>query len=250
MSSSILYAEINGVCILFLLLISIKARESVFLQSQRNGFLLVSCSNILLFLLDAIWIFVDSDTLFFSIMENWWLNGTYYALGGLIGYFWFCFSETIQESKFARSRNYRCVAAIPAVLLIVLTILSYWNHALFYIDSNNVYHRGPAFSMQVIVSYGYVIFTAVRAFYHSCKADDFRRKMELRALSAYVVPTIIAGTLQIIFPQYPTLCIGTTLGILFIYISLQEQMVSKDAFTQLNNRNQLFQYLSAHRRRE
>lgn len=86
MSSSILYAEVSIVCILFLLLISIKANRCMFLQSQRRGFLAVAISNMLLFALDAIWIFVDSDMLSISLSWNWLLNGVYYAVSGLLGY--------------------------------------------------------------------------------------------------------------------------------------------------------------------
>lgn len=244
MSSAILYAEVSVVCILFLLLISIKASKCVFLQSQRWGFLAVAVSNMLLFALDSVWIFVDSNTLSISPTWNWLLNGTYYAVSGLMGYIWFCFSETIQQSKFAKNKKYRAAALLPSLALIVLTVLSYRNHLLFYIDAGNEYHRGPAYSLQLVLAYGYVIFTAAKAYIRSFKADDYRKKMELRTVSAYIIPTLITGALQVFFPRYPILCVGNTLSILYVYLTLQEQMVSIDALTQLNNRNQLFQYLS------
>ena len=244
MSSAILYAEVSGVCILILLLICFKANKCMFIQSQRQGFLAVAISNMILFSLDAIWIFVDHNMLSVSVIWNWILNGAYYIVSGLMGYIWFVYSEAIQQSKFALNKKYRIAALIPAVVLVVLTVLSYQNHLLFYIDVNNVYHRGPAYSFQLILAYGYVIFTAVKSYIRSTKAEDYRKKVELRTLSTFVIPTIISGCLQIFFPRYPILCVGSTFGILYIYLTSQEQLISIDALTQLNNRNQLFQYLS------
>lgn len=161
-----------------------------------------------------------------------------------MGYIWFRYSENIQQSKFALNKKYRIFAFIPVIILVLLTVLSYQNHLLFYIDADNVYHRGPAYSFQLILAYGYVIFTAVKTYFLSLKAEDYHKKIELRTLSTFIIPTIITGFLQVFFPRYPILCVGNTFGILYIYLTLQEQLVSIDALTQLNNRNQLFQYLS------
>lgn len=86
MSSVVLYAQISAVCILFLMLIAVKANRGIFWRAQRRGFLAVAVSNMLLFTLDAVWIFVDSRQLPVSVGCNWLLNGTYYALSGLMGY--------------------------------------------------------------------------------------------------------------------------------------------------------------------
>lgn len=244
MSSAVLYAEVSITCILFLIMMSVKANKSVFLEAQRQGFVVVALSNALLFALDAVWIFVDQGTLGISRTMNWILNGTYYAVSGLLGYIWFRFSETMQGSRFVSEKKYRWLALLPALVLIVLTVLSVWNHWLFYIDANNAYHRGPAYSLQVILAYGYVIFTALKAHLLSVRADDYRRKKELRTLSSFVIPTLLSGVLQIVFPRYPILCVGSTLGILYIYLTLAEQAVSVDMLTQLSNRNQLYQILS------
>lgn len=54
---------------------------------------------------------------------------------------------------------------------------------------------------------------------------------------------MIVGTLQDVFRQVPIFCVGTSLSILIVYISLEEQMISIDPLTQLNNRNRMEQHL-------
>jgi diguanylate cyclase (GGDEF)-like protein len=236
--------EVNLVCILFLLLISIESGRNVFLLSQRRSFLFVTVSNIVLFTLDIFWIFVDSSTMPVSTSWNWIINASYYIVSGLVGFSWFYYSETIQESKFVNNWRFLVLFFLPELVLIIMTILSYWNHLLFYIDANNVYQRGPAYSLQLVLAYGYVVFTATKAFILSFKAEGYRQKVELRTLATYIIPSIIAGALQVFFPRYPILAVGTTLGILFIFLSRQSQAVAVDMLTGLNNRSQLFQYLS------
>jgi diguanylate cyclase (GGDEF)-like protein len=244
MSSNILYAEVNVACILVLMLIGVKAKKCMLLQSQRRGFLAVVISSVLLFSLDAVWIFVDSNMLPISMTWNWLLNGAYYILSGLMGYIWFCFSETIQESRFSTERKFRVAAFLPVLVLIILTVLSYHDHLLFFIDADNAYQRGPGYPFQLTLAYGYIIFTAAKAFICSLHTSDYRKKIALRTVAAYVIPTIIAGTLQIIFSGYPFFCVGSTLSVLYVFLTMQEQMVSIDPLTQLNNRNHLFQQLS------
>ncbi|MDD3485257.1 MAG: diguanylate cyclase [Atopobiaceae bacterium] len=250
MSVTVLYAEVCIICILFLLLIALKARRSAFPQSQRQSYLAVCFTNMLLFVVDACWIFVDSDAALSSPALNWLLNGLYYILGCLVSYFWFCYSESVQQSRFARDRRWHLVAFAPALILIALTFLTYWTHWLFYVDAANQYHRGPAYLLQVVVTYGYVILTATKAYVLSNRTNDYARRMELRTLSTFVVPSVITGVFQVLFPRYPILCVGNTFGLLYVYLTLQAQLVSIDALTRLNNRNQLFQYLSVRLRRD
>lgn len=244
MAESILYSEVSAVCILILLLLCIKVRNSMFLQEQRRLFLRVAISNILFLALDSVWIFIDRQVLDISVALNWGINGCYYILSGVLGVFWFTYSETVQGSRLVQDKRYRPVTLLPVAILIILTLLSFKTGWLFYIDAQNTYHRGPAYPIQLLTSYGYVIFTAGKAFYLSRHTDNYRRQVELRALAAFVLPTLVAGTLQVIFPGYPILCIGNAVGILYVYLTLQEQLISRDPLTKLNNRNQLFQYLS------
>ena len=244
MINAILYSEINLLCVLFLLLLSVKVSKSMFLQGQRQTLFKVAISNVLFLLLDSVWIFVNNNVFGISILINWVLNGLYYILSGFLGYYWFQFSETVQESKLVRDCRYRRIAVLPMVLLAVGTLLSFKTGWLFYIDDQNCYHRGAGYAFQLLTSYGYVVFTAVKAFYLSFHTDDYRRKSELKILATFGIPTLFAGAIQVSFPGIPVLCIGNTFGILYVYLTLQEQLISLDALTKLNNRNQLFQYLS------
>lgn len=244
MSSILLYSEVNGVCILVLLLLAIKIRKATFIQRQRNLLFWVLALNIVFSMLDAVWVFVNHRSFQISIALNWLLNIGYYILSGALGYLWLKYSETVQKSAFASDQKHRIIALLPLLLLALLTLLSPKTGWMFSIDESNRYHRGPAYAIQLLCSYGYIVFTAAKALLLSFQTNDYRKKSELRVLSTYVIPTLLTGISQVFFSEYPILCIGNTIGLLYVYLSLQEQLVSTDPLTKLNNRNQMNAYLS------
>lgn len=177
MSSTLLYAEVNAVCILFLCIIGWKARSVTYYQRVRWLFIMVVFSNALLFTLDVLWILVDGKTILISRIGNWILNAAYYCISGWIGYIWFVYAENSQHSARIQVLKYRLVMMLPALPLTFLTFLSLSNKWLFYIDESNVYHRGSGYALQITLSFGYILLSAVKAFVRSFHAqcyDDVR----------------------------------------------------------------------------
>lgn len=243
MINSLLYAEVNGACVLILILLAVKLKKSAFVQRERILFLRLIQLNIVFFILDSSWVFVDNSAVEMMVSVNWIINAMYFIYSGILGFAGFDYSETVQKSKLVTNKKYRIISQLPMILLIVMTLLSIKTGWIFYIDSNNVYHRGQLYVVQLIIAYGYVVFTALKAFYISGRIQDYQRKSELRTLSTFAIPTLIAGILQVV-TELPFVCVGTTFGILYIYVTLQERLISQDPLTKLNNRNQLRQYLS------
>lgn len=240
----VLYSEVNLLCILFLLLIGRKLENSSYAQDRRRLFKYVLLSNCFLFAVDIVWIFVDKGVLPFGIQANWALNTVYYITSGAVSFFWFVYSESVQKSKLVRSRLSVFLCSVPMLLLTLLSLISIKTGWLFSIDASNNYLRGPLYSLQLVLSYGYIIFTAVKALALSFKAVSYYKKLEYRTLAAFVVPSLIAGGIQVFFPDIPILCVGTTFGILFVFLTMQEQMISNDGLTGLNNRIRMTSYLS------
>lgn len=242
--SVILYSEINIICILILLLLTYRLHCSSFLQEQRRRFYWVLLSNIIFFSVDLCWSLVSTQTLPAIIPLNWFLNIIYFSLCGFCSFTWFCYSEVQLNSSLLKSFKSCFICALPALILMILSILSVRTGWLFDIDSQNVYQRGPLYFVQLIVTYGYVAFSTIKALWLSVKTSIYAKKIEYRTMALFVVPPLITGTMQIFLPGVPLFCVGITLGLLYVFISLQEQQISIDPLTRLNNRTQLRQYLS------
>ena len=240
----VLYSEINLLCVLILVLIGYKLRTGPYQGNEQRLLLLTLLTNMVFFTLDALWIFFDGG--YFPAAYGWnrLLNCAYYIVSGLAGFTWFYYAESRQGSALVATRRKRLLCALPLLLLSLLSLASLSTGWLFYIDESNVYHRGPLYALQLLLSYGYVLFTAAKALLEARTCRNYARRRELLTLSSFVAPSLAAGAVQVFFPGLPLLCIGTTLGILYVYITLQEQLISVDPLTGLNNRNQMLKFLS------
>ncbi|MFR3878631.1 MAG: hypothetical protein ACLTYW_11270 [Collinsella sp.] len=131
---------------------------------------------------------------------------------------------------------------LPTALVVVLAFTSYWTHAMFYIDAQGVYRRGFAYMIQPIVSYCYVIYTSLHAFIQAQKVESLQKKAIYRTLAFFAVPALVGGTFQIVY-SVPGLCVGIMISMLLLYIICQEQLISTDPLTGLNNRNRFETYM-------
>ena len=61
---------------------------------------------------------------------------------------------------------------------------------------------------------------------------------------------IILGALQAVYWRIPFLCYGAVAAVYYIYISILDNLISIDPLTQMNNRTQMYKYLTLKMRNE
>lgn len=240
---TLLYAEINIFAILILATLLYSILIDIDKQNNKRLFLNVLISQILFFLLDLIWCFIESNYLTTTITVNFIINALYFIMSGICGYFWFIYSEAMQQSIFIKNKKYKLIIFIPTLILTLMTLLSYKTHWIFYIDDNNIYHRGNLHILQIIISYGYVAFTTIKAFIYAIKKENYAERKKYLILSSFTIIPTMSCILQLI-TELPLMCMGITLAVINVYINSQEQLISIDPLTQLNNRNELIKCLS------
>lgn len=239
-----LYAEIYVICILIVLFLGYKSWKSKVYRTQGYYFMYLAFTNVAFYITDLIWKYVDGKTFAGAKVTNWLVCTLYYWLVTTCTYICIIYAERINEF-FDKKRNQRfiCIASIPLAGMIVLLIFNYWTRWLFYIDGENVYHRGSAYFIHPVVNYGYMILAMGICFYHAHKSENFEEKRIYKVISYYVCPGMITGVLQVILPGYPVLSVGTMLSMLVVYVHLQEWMISVDPLTQVHNRNRFQMYV-------
>lgn len=193
-------------------------------------------------LFDMIWTFSDGADGTLGIAANWISNAVSFSLFAIACLIWFIYSETMQGSRLVTSRYRVVLATLPTALVVVLAFTSYWTHALFYIDSQGVYRRGFAYMIQPIVSYCYVIHASLHAFVQSRRVESLQTKAIYRTLAFFAIPALVGGTFQVVY-SVPGLCVGIMISMLLLYIICQEQLISTDPLTGLNNRNRFETYI-------
>ncbi len=90
------------------------------------------------------------------------INFLYFMTFGLSCFSWFLYAETSLGNRIFKNKPLFVISALPLALLAFLLVRSVFDGCLFYFDENGVYHRGPLFYMQQILSYGYIVFTSAK----------------------------------------------------------------------------------------
>lgn len=237
------YTEVNGIVILIMLLLAYRVFAGIDRQIKQILFIRMLFATITLAVLDIAWIFVDSDVIHASKDINFWINAAYYVAAGFCGYCWFVYSETIIGSDFMKKKRRRAVFLIPLFVMIIMTVISYWNGMFFYIDDHNSYQRGPLYVVHLILTYAYVAVAVVHALVKSYSSTTYERIREYKQLANFAVFPFIAGVMQILFVGTPFVTVGLSLSLLSIFLDFQDQKISIDPLTKLNNRNQLIPFL-------
>lgn len=234
--------EIFLLCMIVLIGLAARSRRSLFSSTLQLLFSMLGYTSAAYVLFDMIWTLSDGvdDTL--GIAANWISNAVSFSLFAIACLIWFIYSETMQGSHLVTSRYRVVLVTLPTALVVVLAFTSYWTHALFYIDSQGVYRRGFAYMIQSIVSYCYVIHASLHAFVQSRRVESLQTKAIYRTLAFFAIPALVGGTFQVVY-SVPGLCVGIMISMLLLYIICQEQLISTDPLTGLNNRNRFETYM-------
>ncbi len=127
----------------------------------------------------------------------------------------------------------------PAILNMIFVLISPIKHFIFYLDAENIYHRGSFFLLLPFICYFYIMITLGEILWNkkNIKKDDFA------ALLVFAIPPILGGIVQTLFYGTTLLWVSVSLGILIVYINIQNRDIYTDYLTGLNNRMQLDIYL-------
>lgn len=234
--------EIFMLCMIILIGLAARSRRSLFSSTQQLLFSMLGYTSAAYIFFDMIWTLSDGVSTPVGITANWISNAVSFSLFAIACLIWFFYSETMQGSRFLATRYRMAFVALPTAVVVALAFTSYWTHTLFYIDAQGVHRRGAAYMIQPIVSYCYVIYTSLHAFVQARKVESLQTKAIYRTLAFFAIPALVGGTFQVVL-SVPGLCVGIMISILLLYIIYQEQLISTDPLTGLNNRNRFETYM-------
>jgi diguanylate cyclase (GGDEF)-like protein len=127
---------------------------------------------------------------------------------------------------------------VPYTVHVILTILSLFNEGMFRISESNVYQRGPLYTYMALFMISYLFYASVRIF----KKRKMLPKNEFYSLMIFPLPSIISGLIQMIFFGTSILWKAVSVGILIVFIKLQNVDMHMDHLTGLWNRRKLYQF--------
>ncbi|MDO5852501.1 MAG: GGDEF domain-containing protein [Thermoplasmata archaeon] len=134
---------------------------------------------------------------------------------------------------------------LPACLAVALCLMSPFNGAYISVDAAGVYSRGPLHPLYTVVVALPVVVVTLESLYRMVAArrkSDFIREF---AMVSFIIPLLVCAILQVMWYDIPVLACGLTVGLLFVYINIQNQKITEDPITGLNNRFRMAQYIES-----
>ena len=243
------YVEVNlgCVCILALLLYSIKRLPTP--QLKYTLFQNLIFFHIIYFISDSAWALVNDGVLpknVFSVLAVNYLN---VVIIPFVAYSCFIFAEIGTRTDMTRKQIERLQLKllIPIVLQAIVLLVSFCWSPDFWLDER----LEPIDFYYFILSFTpmcYWVAATVRGLLRARQAQNRPNLRTYLVVASYTPGVLIAGGAQVIFSlTTPLFCFWCTFIILFVYLHLQNQLISTDSLTMLNNRNRLHHFLHQQR---
>lgn len=124
---------------------------------------------------------------------------------------------------------------INAVLLVMTQFYGWY----YYIDNNNVYHRGSIFEVSLLIVLALLFVTFVLIIKNRSKLE----KEMYNALLFFAVPPIIGSLLQTLFYGTSFVSSSMSISLLIVFLNIQNRNIYSDYLTGVHNRKKLELYL-------
>lgn len=239
----LLRIEINIISISIITLLLLNTRRSVSMLLDQRIFQIILYSSLVSSILDLLTWLVDGQNFKGAHTVGVLTNLIYFVTCVEIPYLWTLYVEfRLTDDELSLRKKARLFLP-PLFIFLVVLFSSPFTGWIFYIDAHNIYHRGSLYFIQILVSLFYLVYPSIRALKMGLKTKiDYDRKAFMTIASFTVYP-ILATTIQILIYGLPVVNFATVLSELIIFINVQNQQISLDALTKINNRGQFNRYL-------
>jgi diguanylate cyclase (GGDEF)-like protein len=224
----------NGAAILFLLTILLSFKKPV-----RHGLLderiynLMVYINILQCLVESATFFMDGKIEYYTLSIL--LNVILFINSVILSFSWVIYADYKLFSDVKRIKRIYPWLAIPAVLTIIGCLLNTVTPVFFSIDQYNVYHRTSLFIIPYGVTYFYFAYGVILI---NVNRKKVHKRMFLPA-TLFMVPVAIGSVLQIFFYGYSFIWLGVSIGMMSLFINVQNEASYVDVLSGLYNRQYL-----------
>jgi len=238
-----LYVEISIVGILLLVIILISQRESMGTSAPQRQFNRMIYALIAILIIDAATWVIDGQQFPYARQMNIFIESWYYFFNALMPFMWAVYSElTLNRNIRSAQKRVRWLG-LPTIIFAGLVILNLGNGRLFFVDEQNVYHRGEWYIITAVFAYAYLLYSSIRALVKASKVKWSTERKQYLLMAAFIIPPTIGGVVQTFYYGVTCIWICTAISIVMVYIDMLNRQISTESLTGLNNRRELHKFL-------
>ena len=240
----ILYCALNLFCLSILIMILLQILKGSDKRMSQMVYSWFIVSSAILCASDLIWGIIDfSYTWQFSDSIDFLVNSVYHMFTLVTAYMWYLFSESEMETRTTTTKKGLVISMIPFIVGVSIIVSSYWTNAVFFINDEGTYERGPLYILHIGICFFYILITSIKAFIRSFYKKNYVVRAKYRTLASFCIFPLISGVFQVIFVGSPMISAGVTFAAIQVYINSREQLISVDPLTKLNNRIEMVRFL-------
>jgi diguanylate cyclase (GGDEF)-like protein len=225
--------------IIIILIIYFHAYRSFDKESlQDKIFMRILYSTVLMLVVDILSRF-DGKAHFIYPAINTFGNFMIFLMNPILPSLWllYVYSEIYSDGR--KINRIRFPLSIINVFNVILLIISQFYGWYYYIDSNNVYHRGPFFIIPACITIVIVFVAFVLTLLNYKRLE----KKSFLSLIFFSVPPFVCIILQILFYGLSLVLNSVVFSILVVFLNIQNHGMYTDHLTGINNRKKLDVYL-------
>ena len=239
-------AELDVMCLIIMLMLTVKTVSLSKSLSYQKLYLLMMFDAMVLVISDMIYELDCSDFINLGNFALYLFNDLYFIASITLSYIWFIYSIEITTGLAETSRPFLIISSIPAVFLTISTPFNYFSKWVFYFDAEG-YHRGFANAVFAFVPMGYFAFGCILAVIFYLYNKGKHTKELLKAVVSFAIIPIIAVCVQLATGlSFPAVCVGSALGMLQVFLTSiareREELMIKE--TASKSKNEFFAGMS------
>lgn len=226
---------LNGFAVLVLIILcvySIKKYETS--STQHRLYFAALLANMLLLILDVL---SRTDGKLGTIypLINQVSNLILFLLNPLLSSIWCLYAnfQVFRDTK--KLKKLGSLLLVANIINAGVVILSQFNGWYYYIDANNIYHRGPYFIASAMIPLVFIIAAFIFISIHKKKIS----KKQLFSLVFFPLPPLLGTLLQIYIYGYAFTLISIVLSLLVVLLQMKDNTIYTDHLTGIGNRKKL-----------
>ena len=234
----------NGTAVLLLLVVMLSIRKPLhhgFFEEKMYYAMIVI--NIMQCILEVVTFLLNGKIEYRTLTVV--LNVLLFSNSLIFSFFWTIYADYKLFADMRRIRRIYPFIAIPAVLMIIGCFINLVTPVFFVIDEYNVYQRTDLFFLTYVVTYSYLVYGVVLISMYRKKVHKY---LFLPAV-LFMIPVVIGSALQFAFYGYSLVWLGVSIGMLWLFINVQNEASYVDMLSGLFNRQYLNDILLMHSRK-
>ena len=166
-------------------------------------------------------------------------NFSVFLLNPVIPSLWIAYVHYQVFHDESRTKKLLLIMLSISSVYVVLLVLSQAYGWFYYIDQDNIYHRGSLYWIPVVFIMGLVSVSTAIVIKNRKRLD----RKNFQTLIFFVIPPVIGTILQITSYGISFVLNGVVLSILVLFLNIQNRNIYTDYLTGVNNRMRLDAYL-------